>query len=50
MRETVILACTVCKEKNYATRKNKAVTKERIELAKFCSRCRKHTKHKEEKK
>jgi len=49
MRETITLACTECKRKNYTSNKNKKTTKDRIELNKFCNWCRKHTKHKEEK-
>ena len=48
-RERVTLACTVCKEKNYRTQKNKKNTTERLEINKFCKKCGKHTAHKEEK-
>ena len=48
-RERVTLACTVCKEKNYRTEKNKKNTTERLEINKFCKKCGKHTVHKEEK-
>ena len=48
-RERVTLACTVCKEKNYRTEKNKRNTTERLEINKFCKKCGKHTAHKEEK-
>lgn len=48
-RERITLACTVCKEKNYRTEKNKKNTTERLELSKHCPKCRKHTAHKEEK-
>jgi len=47
MRETITLQCVECGERNYSTSKNKKNTKERLELKKFCSRCRKHTPHKE---
>ncbi len=47
MREVVTMACTDCKERNYATEKNKRNTPDRIELKKYCSSCRKHTPHKE---
>jgi large subunit ribosomal protein L33 len=50
MREVITLACTECKRKNYTTEKNKKNTKDRIELSKYCSWCRKQTVHKEEKK
>lgn len=45
----VILACEDCKERNYTTTKNKKTNKERMELKKFCSRCNRHTVHKETK-
>jgi large subunit ribosomal protein L33 len=48
-RENITLQCTVCKEKNYVTTKNKKTTTERLELSKFCPRCRKHQGHKETK-
>ena len=41
------LECTVCKSKNYTTSKNPSENKEKLELAKFCKKCRKHTPHKE---
>lgn len=48
-RERVTLQCTVCSSENYRTEKNKRNTPERLELNKFCSTCRKETKHKEKK-
>ena len=45
-RAYITLACTECKERNYATMKNKKNDAERIELNKFCKRCNKHTLHK----
>ena len=42
-RELVTLKCTVCNEKNYRTPKNKKNTTERLELNKYCSKCRQHT-------
>ncbi|HOA63607.1 MAG: 50S ribosomal protein L33 [Acholeplasmataceae bacterium] len=47
MRESIILRCTVCNEENYLTEKNKKKTTERLELNKFCPRCRKQTLHRE---
>lgn len=41
--------CTVCKTVNHFSRKNKKLLKERLELNKFCSTCKKHTLHKETK-
>lgn len=48
-REQINLECTVCKERNYYTEKNKTNTTIRLELKKFCDRCRKVTAHKETK-
>lgn len=45
----VVLACETCKERNYTTVKNKKVSKERMELNKYCPSCQKHTAHKETK-
>lgn len=45
----VVLACEECKERNYTTIKNKKNTKDRLELQKYCSTCKKHTLHKETK-
>lgn len=48
-RENVTLACTNCKEENYRVSKNKKNTTERLELKKYCSKCRATTTHKEKK-
>ena len=48
-RELVTLQCTVCKEENYRTPKNKKNTPERLELNKYCNKCQKSTIHKEKK-
>lgn len=48
-RERVTLRCTVCKNENYRTEKNKKNTTERLELNKFCPTCKKNTEHKEAK-
>lgn len=50
MREIISLQCTVCKRKNYMTKKNKKNNAEKLEIKKFCSFDRKHTLHKEAKK
>ena len=39
-RILVTLACTECKERNYITPKNKKNDPERLELRKYCPRCR----------
>ncbi len=44
------LRCATCKMVNYYTRKNKKTTEKKIELKKYCKKCRKHTAHKEAKK
>lgn len=47
MRLTFLMRCTVCNSENYLTEKNKKNDQERIELMKFCPKCRKQTLHKE---
>ncbi|HTY62355.1 MAG TPA: 50S ribosomal protein L33 [Acidobacteriota bacterium] len=47
MRDIITLECTKCKSRNYTSTKNKKTTTERLELKKFCNRCRAHTPHKE---
>ncbi|MCD6442601.1 MAG: 50S ribosomal protein L33 [Thermotogae bacterium] len=47
MREHIVLACTVCKSRNYHTTKNKQRMKNKLELKKYCPKCRKHTLHRE---
>ncbi len=48
-RVKVILACDVCKQRNYNTTKNKKNDPNRIELMKYCKFCKKETLHKETK-
>ncbi|MCX5999386.1 MAG: 50S ribosomal protein L33 [Chloroflexi bacterium] len=43
------LACPECKERTYTTVKNKKNDSQRLELKKYCPRCRRHTLHKEAK-
>lgn len=45
----ITLACTVCKQRNYQTTKNRKNDTERIEIKKYCPFCKKHTLHKETK-
>jgi len=47
MRDIVTLACETCSERNYTTTKNKRTKPDRLLHKKYCSRCRKHTPHKE---
>ena len=49
VRPVITLACTVCKNRNYTTEKNRRNDPGRMELAKFCPYCRKHTLHRETK-
>ena len=46
-RSVVTLACSECKERSYATSKNKRNDPDRLELNKYCPRCRKHYMHRE---
>ncbi len=48
-RVYITLACSECKERNYATKKNKKNDPDRIEMEKHCPKCNKHTLHKETK-
>jgi len=47
MRTNITLVCTECKERNYNTSKNKKNDPDRMEVKKYCSKCKKHTLHKE---
>ncbi len=49
VRVVVHLACSECKERNYTTEKNRRNDSARLELNKYCRRCRKHTLHRETK-
>ncbi|MCX8074494.1 MAG: 50S ribosomal protein L33 [Clostridia bacterium] len=49
MRESITLACTECKQRNYETEKEKKHNPDRLEMNKFCKFCKKHTVHKETK-
>lgn len=46
-RIKIALFCSVCKNRNYITQKNKMETPEKLLLHKFCNHCRKVTDHKE---
>ncbi len=48
-RQYKTLVCGECKEENYRVQKNVRNTTERLEMNRYCSRCRKHTVHKEKK-
>ena len=47
VRTVITLACTECKERNSVSEKNRRNDQGRMELAKYCSRCHKHTPHRE---
>jgi len=47
MREIFTLQCSVCASKNYTSKKDKRKSPAKLELNKFCHKCKKHTLHKE---
>jgi large subunit ribosomal protein L33 len=47
VRPKITMACADCKERNYITTKNRRNDPDRITLKKLCSRCGKHTAHRE---
>jgi len=46
-RIIIHLACSECKERTYTTTKNKRNDPNRLELNKYCPRCRGYRIHKE---
>ncbi len=46
-RVHITLACSECRERTYHSSKNKRNDSNRLELRKFCPRCRKHQPHRE---
>ena len=46
-RELVALICSVCKNQNYITERNKINMEGKLEVKKYCKFCRKHQIHKE---
>lgn len=48
-RDIITLQCTECKERNYTTTKNKKTMTGRLEIKKYCPRCRSHALHRETK-
>ena len=46
-RIVITLECTECRERNYTSEKNRRNDTARLELQKFCPRCRAHKKHRE---
>ncbi len=49
MRKKVILVCEECLSRNYETTKNPQKDGQRLEIRKYCPKCKKHTIHKETK-
>jgi len=49
MNKKIILACTVCLNRNYTTTKNTFKNQERLEVKKYCKYCNKHELHRETK-
>lgn len=48
-RAVITMECTQCRERNYTSEKNKRNDPGRLELNKFCPRCRSHVLHRETK-
>jgi large subunit ribosomal protein L33 len=46
-RETVAMICKQCKSQNYVTERNKINMEKKLEIKKWCKRCKKVTLHKE---
>jgi large subunit ribosomal protein L33 len=46
-RGLIALVCSVCKSQNYISQKNKTNVPDKLQLKKYCRRCRRHTLHKE---
>lgn len=46
-RGIIHLACSNCKERTYTTTKNRKNDPQRLELNKYCPRCRAHAIHRE---
>ena len=49
VRPIIYLACNDCKSRNYTSQKNRRNDPGRLEFAKYCKVCRKHTTHRETK-
>ena len=47
VRILINLGCTECRERTYHTSKNRRNDPDRLELKKFCPRCRKHALYRE---
>lgn len=49
-RQIIGLKCSKCGNFNYISERNKTNTPEKLEIKKYCRKCRKHEKHTESKK
>jgi len=49
VRMVITLACMECGERSYTSEKNRRNDPNRLELNKYCSRCRSHKMHRETK-
>jgi large subunit ribosomal protein L33 len=49
VRAVITLECTECRERNYVSEKNRRNDPGRLELQKYCPRCRVHRMHRETK-
>ncbi|MGZ5406684.1 MAG: 50S ribosomal protein L33 [Aeromicrobium sp.] len=47
VRPKITLACTECKERNYITKKNRRIDPDRLDIKKYCPRCKTHQTHRE---
>ncbi|MCY4528741.1 MAG: 50S ribosomal protein L33 [Chloroflexi bacterium] len=47
VRILINLGCAECRERTYHSSKNRRNDPDRLELKKFCPRCRTHTLHRE---
>ena len=48
-RTVITLECVECRERNYVSEKNRRNDPGRLELKKYCPRCRNHRSHRETK-
>lgn len=49
MRERITFKCSECGEENYIGTRNKSLHPDRMEIKKYCKKCKKKTDHKEKK-
>ena len=47
MQDIILLKCGSCNNKNYSTTKNKKKHTDRLEIKRFCPKCRQHRPHRE---